>query len=303
MPDDEHDGQGQASHLRKLLEKRLHQLALSAHFAESENSALALHDLRVAARRLRAVGDVLRGLLGAKVHAKIDKPLKHVLRDVADVRDRDVQIALTLGRREGSPTDFERATLEYLLERLEDARGVAAGRAKKKLKKTDFEALRSFLRANFEDALEAFPKRAASQRLFARELLEELIERAVAIRPAGGETEPKDAHHLRIAVKKLRYALEIFEPSLGESYAWLAERATTLQDLLGDHHDRVVFGDFVAEVARELEAKQRSALAAGTNSVRASLEREREDLEARLGKDGFDAATWRAQVRLGTTTD
>jgi CHAD domain-containing protein len=300
---DEHDGEIQLSHLRELLGKRLHQLAHSERFAEAEDPVGALHDLRVSVRRLRAFGDVFRGLLGEKAHARTNEPLKRVIRAVTEVRDRDVQIALTEERRQASQAEFDRATLEYVLERLGEARALAMRRAARKLRKTDFDSLGSSIRATFDNAIETFPTRAASQRLFAKDLLLRLVEKAGAIGPLGAGEDPARVHRLRIAVKKLRYAFELFQPSLGESYQPLTERATALQDFLGDHHDRVVFGAFADQIVRELEAKKRSALAMGTRSLRASLAKEQEDLAARLDESPFDAALWREQVRRGTSAD
>jgi CHAD domain-containing protein len=44
-------------------------------------------------------------------------------------------------------------------------------------------------------------------------------------------------HDMRIAAKRLRYVLEIFEPCLGEEAETARRAATQLQSVLGDLHD------------------------------------------------------------------
>ena len=107
-------------------------------------------------------------------------------------------------------------------------------------------------------------------------------------------------HRLRIAVKKLRYALELFEPVLGASYEALSARAVALQELLGNHHDLVVLSALVEKRAGELNAKPRVALASGMKMVEGTLASEREALVERFRAEGFDPAWWRAGVRGGT---
>jgi len=47
----------------------------------------------------------------------------------------------------------------------------------------------------------------------------------------------KAQHDMRIAAKRLRYALEIFEPCLGEEATAARAAAKRLQSVLGDLHD------------------------------------------------------------------
>jgi len=47
----------------------------------------------------------------------------------------------------------------------------------------------------------------------------------------------KAQHDMRIAAKRLRYVLEIFEPCLGEEAKTARRAAKSLQSVLGDLHD------------------------------------------------------------------
>jgi CHAD domain-containing protein len=54
-----------------------------------------------------------------------------------------------------------------------------------------------------------------------------------ALAPDASEAQ----HNMRIAAKRLRYVLEIFEPCLGEEAASARRAAKRLQSVLGDLHD------------------------------------------------------------------
>jgi CHAD domain-containing protein len=72
------------------------------------------------------------------------------------------------------------------------------------------------------------------QRARLRRRLRELQGRMHAARRS---LEPKEAHALRIAVKKLRYDAELAEPALPEAAGKVLEALVPLQDPLGELHD------------------------------------------------------------------
>jgi CHAD domain-containing protein len=95
-----------------------------------------------------------------------------------------------------------------------------------------------------------------------------------ALSPDAGEAQ----HNLRIAAKRLRYALEIFAPCLGEEAEAARSAAKRLQSILGDLHDCDLM---LAKVER-------------SGSVAAVLRERRE----RLFRD-FDEL-WQAEASKGT---
>jgi CHAD domain-containing protein len=58
-----------------------------------------------------------------------------------------------------------------------------------------------------------------------------------------------DYHQVRIAAKQVRYLCDAAAPALGPKARKLAAQAARIQDVLGEHHDAVVAGEFIAEVA------------------------------------------------------
>jgi CHAD domain-containing protein len=67
-------------------------------------------------------------------------------------------------------------------------------------------------------------------------------------------------HDMRIAAKRLRYLLEIFEPCLGEEAKAARDAAKRLQSVLGDLHDcdlMLVKVEQIGSVATALRARRR----------------------------------------------
>jgi CHAD domain-containing protein len=287
-----------ATHLRELVDKRLARLTECRHFATKSDPAEALHDLRVASRRLRAFGEVFRGSIGRKTHWRSDALLKRITRAAGSVRDCDVRIGLVEAELPDCATDAERATLEYLLEHFDEDRTRALAKAEKRLGKIDFDALTAGVRAGRSEALLRLPGSRQKARAFAGQLLEHFVSDAERRAPPEDGTErPEQMHRLRIGVKKLKYALELFEPTLGIAYESLYARASALQELLGSHHDLVLLGDFVEKCGTRLDEKRRLALSSGMKVLHDRLASERASLAARYSRETFDPEWWRTGIR------
>ncbi len=77
----------------------------------------ALHDMRVATRRLRAALEVYAACFPAKLHRKALKRVKMLADALGERRDRDVAIEFLLGFA-GEAPEADRAAIEALIERL-----------------------------------------------------------------------------------------------------------------------------------------------------------------------------------------
>lgn len=299
--DSSNAGDGAASgslerHLGDVLDKRLSKLAKTAKGAQADADVDTVHDLRVASRRLRAFGETFRSVLRKKTHTRLERPLKRVTGAVGPVRDRDVQLELLAGRRQHAGSDAERAALEYLLERLSAERGERLLRGQKRLAKVELGRIERRVRRAEAEVLEHLGS-AGDERAYAREVLETLIaDAALAVPPEGAGEDAERLHRLRIDMKELRYALELFEPLFGERFERVYERATALQDTLGAHRDLLVLGELVESWRAELDQRGRETLAAGLAGVRDWLAAERRARYEAFCQDGFDAAFWRENI-------
>jgi CHAD domain-containing protein len=245
----------------------------------------ALHKLRVATRRARALLRAAQGLVAAQWADPLRDELKWLGGLLGPVRDLDVLL---------EHLDAEAETLEA-----DDARA--------------FRRLRGRLvgeRANDRDALlEAM----RSARYF--RLLDTLAGAGDA--PAGDDPTPlpeiagtafgklrkavkalpprpadDELHRVRIKTKRARYAAELAAPDLGKSGAKFIDRAKVVQDVIGDHQDAVVAEDRLRELAAR--GGGRTGLAAGR-----LVERQRR--RKRDARRAFPDA-WRKLDKAGRTT-
>lgn len=193
-----------------------------------------VHDMRVATRRLRAALEVFEPCFPHKRHRKALKKVKGLADALGERRDADVEIILLESLAEEA-TEADRGPLGELIEalrvrRAEANESLAPVVTPKRLKKLR-RRLKKLVKKAGTDA--AGPLRPNVGRIVSVRLdeLRGLVDEA--LRPEASKAQ----HEMRIAAKRLRYVLEIFEPCLGEQAdaAWRA--AKQLQSILGDLHD------------------------------------------------------------------
>jgi CHAD domain-containing protein len=68
---------------------------------------------------------------------------------------------------------------------------------------------------------------------------------------ASGERRDRALHETRKAAKRLRYATEAVQPTLGKPAARLRKRLKPVQDLLGEHQDAAVSRPVLRELAEQ----------------------------------------------------
>jgi len=256
-----------------------------------------VHDLRVASRRLRAFGVTFSEVLAPKTCARLEKKLKRVTRAVGALRDLDVLVALAEGRLAAAGSDRERASLEHLLETLNERRSMAGAKAETRLRKLDTGELSRLVRRAAQDVIAQLSPEEG-QRAYVRTFLERLIlDAAEREPPRDGAEHAEQLHRMRIDIKEIRYALEFFEPMLGTHFDILYERATALQELLGAHQDLTVLGEIVMESSEELARRNRPALSAGLQLAGAALRTERQAIVERFQSRGFECDWWRNELK------
>jgi CHAD domain-containing protein len=67
------------------------------------------------------------------------------------------------------------------------------------------------------------------------------VEQALVVAPRWEETDDASLHEARKAVKRLRYALEAFQPGFGRTLARMMERCRELQEAFGAVQDAATF--------------------------------------------------------------
>jgi triphosphatase len=251
-----------------------------------------VHELRVAIRKIRAAMAVLEEtVLDDGTLRRQDKVLSRLFSALGDVRDHDVlaQRVTTIARRRR----LEKKGLRALARTL-DERGKEAKRTLRKVQRRHAPAAlfakigRDVVRAVARARRERDDRRVLV-RHYAASVLVRRYEAVLAyevVVPASVEV----LHRLRVAIKKLRYAVDFFGGALGKHARELDRPLQTAQDQLGELHDHHVARMLVADVEQRHGGKR------ALNELRDTSDAEAQQLLAALPR------SWKviAEGRLAT---
>lgn len=200
----------------------------------------ALHDMRVAMRRMRAALKTFRDFLPARV-VRLARELAWLSAALGKVRDVDVQLA-RLHAWQQSLEPAERPTLDALSARLERRRETARRRMLVALDSRRHGRLVQRVQRELGRGPGRLPE--AGRRAAAIEAPEIVTRRYKSLIKHGRRIEPtsppEQYHRLRIRCKSLRYAVEFHAELWGQPARKLVRSTVALQDLLGEHQDAVV---------------------------------------------------------------
>ena len=217
----------------------------------------ALHDFRVALRRLRSWERAFRPWIKDDVSKKLRRQLRDLARDTGASRDLEVHIAwLTEQKRSLGRT--QRIGLSWLMNALQSRKSQADA-----VLENDVQGRFSKLSNKLERALSSYREtvrlredgRVVPPPAFADALAPRVRDAAQSLRDHLDRVQTVaddiDAHEARISAKRLRYLLEPVAKAVPGATE-VIERLKSLQDTLGDLHDAQVFGAEIAELAEEL---------------------------------------------------
>jgi CHAD domain-containing protein/CYTH domain-containing protein len=250
----------------------------------------ALHDFRVAVRRLRSTVRAYREALEGSAGAGDRRRLSDLADATGAARDLEVHVAWLRKRLDDLP-EGERAGAWTLLNAMRGDLAKAEERLRRQVAK-DFprERWRLARRLRFYQVrmdVDAPPGGARLASAFARLAVEhgdELERRLAAVRSIDDQ-EP--AHRARIAAKRLRYLVDPVQAEL-EDAPDLIRRLKKLQDALGDMHDAdVLLARLAHEDAPPAHADADAATdgGAGFATLRRLLEDERRARFAAVEED------------------
>ncbi len=233
-----------------------------------ESDIEPVHKMRVAARRLRAALTVFKEPLPTKQRKQWQKMIKSVRSSLGTARDLDVQIEFLrkfIARTSagGSPEDLNEL-LQWLRARREQVRPQLAKTMDELEDDPTLQHMEITLRILRTSAKKKLPTRSPfssptydGARLLAGRKILKRIEKFLAFEPFVVMPDAQEKHHkMRIAGKKLRYTMEIFNSLWGRRLTKPINRMKKYQDLLGDRQDCVVWlkllGEFSSEYDREM---------------------------------------------------
>ncbi len=218
-----------------------------------------IHQMRVATRRLRAALRLFAPLLPPDFAPPIVAALREPMDRLGQARDLDVLLAeIAEPVLEALPDEPRLAALVGIITERRFDRRVAA---------TDFLGSPRFGATVLAllDALHALPKVGpgdTAPRLaeFAHARLTRLRAKVRKLAAAARIDNPPSLHALRIAIKRLRYALEFFAPlAAPKQIGRLLERLARLQEALGQINDLANAGELLMDCAGS-DARLREAV-------------------------------------------
>jgi CHAD domain-containing protein len=219
--------------------RQLKHLGLQINRTIRSSNAQAVHDIRVAIRRFSQVIALCQTYFRATGMRRHRRRLKKIMNGAGDVRNCDVALKLV--------AKFRVPRAAHIRSKLESQRKESARLLVAELRKwTDRR-----MSAKWRAALDSTP--APGKEEAAKELAQRTLGRgAKDFLKQGNEASspvasPKDLHRFRIASKKFRYALELFQPLYESSLHPVVESIKGASTLLGDINDCVTVAGMVAD--------------------------------------------------------
>ena len=196
-----------------------------------EFSEAAVHDFRVASRRLLASFDLLRTMLRDPRIQKMRRVLKDQLDDLDDLRNIQALLA------DISETIHEFPVLQPYQEYLQHKEKKLLRAARKEIKSLKIDSLSKRIQ-KLKQAMEAFKQTDLEASLFSAvdEIYAIVNRRYAMVEPS----QPATIHRVRLAFKKFRYMIETLYPILQNVPADYLKRLHDYQVTMGDIQDMEV---------------------------------------------------------------
>jgi CHAD domain-containing protein len=212
--------------------------------------------MRVAARRMRSALQAFGRFIDRDQTRELTAELKWVAGELGGARDAEVMAERFAALLTEVPDELklgpvEAAVTRSFARRQADARGVAL---------TALDSDRYLALHDRIDALLTDPPVTAHANRKAKRELPNSVRRAyrrMESRMADAQNQPAGAerdralHETRKAAKRLRYATEAVQPTLGKPATRLRKRLKSVQDLLGEHQDTAVSRPVLRELAAQ----------------------------------------------------
>jgi len=245
----------------------------------------ALHDFRVAVRRLRSVLRAYRGPLAGALKKRHRKQLRDLARSTGEGRDAEVALEWIEARREHLE-EGQQAGLDWFAARLAKRKDAGYEEAQRGLGET-FAPLAAELQKRLgvytrEVRLAGGAGDASFGDLVAAEARRDLAAFEELIAGLTAADDAARAHRARLAAKRLRYLLEPLERELPAATP-IVRRLKELQDVLGELNDsHALEGELSAAVETAAQQRARALLGSAMSAA------EQGDPDAPEGWDPVD---------------
>lgn len=237
----------QGDSLAEYVAKHRRRFAENLRLAIDTGDVEAIHDLRVASRRLTEPLKILGKWTGRRQTRRVLKSLKNTRNAFRKVRDLDV-VLVGIRSRESSPVlgADDQAQLEGLLSR---ARERAFAKAQRECRRSDAEEAATRIESilsRFTDLLCDDVHAGIETRVSA--LVGSWTLRLIEKDPRDPLTT--DLHDTRLCAKRLRYAVELFRDICHRQDDPRTTALAAMQEVLGHWNDQLMIASRIAAVAR-----------------------------------------------------
>ncbi len=217
-----------------------------------------VHRMRVASRRIRSCLPLFEECFPSKEYREWRKEIRNITRALREARDADVQIAFFKAYIEKLKEESLRPGVERFLLRLRQRRKCMQPRVIKALDRLEgsgvvedmAELCRKMHKENRNADIHS-PVIYQNALIHITSKLEEIFTHEASVYIP---ENIKEHHAMRIAVKRLRYTMEVFSSLYEGELETQIEVCKKLQDLLGDLHDCDVWMDYLPQFMEEERA-------------------------------------------------
>jgi CHAD domain-containing protein len=251
------------SRLLEYVDELVEKLRVTVPKAIKEGDESAVHQARVATRRVKAAVDVFKPVVSRPHRKELTKILGKLRRNLGPSRDLDVM----LGHLKGMKTDRLKPGVQWLIEHLAQRQADAKWAACEEIDVAKVMARLGAWWGVRQEWVEAGDQLSCLMGESLHLQLDQFIEHADAITGrAGAKTDAEllDPHQLRIAAKALRYTLELAVGGGHPLPAVVAGTFKRMQDALGIWHDHVVLTDCALSLSLKTLISHHDAVVQGS---------------------------------------
>jgi CHAD domain-containing protein len=231
----------------RLLRRRLRAFARALPEARSGDPA-GVHKARVASRRMREALPVVLADVPARKMKRAVRDFRRVTRALGPVRELDVTLGVL--REAGAADPDAAASLRIVARVIETERDQRRQEMLGRLERVDAERVAARVVSLAEPASHVGPALAepVSRAVLAVRIVRRVRELEQADAAVGALYSPEPLHRVRIATKKLRYAMELAHELRQLPSRKAVRLLERMQDTLGRMHDLQVLLDRLAVV-------------------------------------------------------
>lgn len=215
-----------------------------------------VHNMRVATRRLRGAVRDFMPFMKTRPPKRVRKDLKQIADALGAVRDQDVAITALEKLLAEAKMDVIKEGIEKLLNERRKLRESARLDLTGNLDASRIDELQKrFTAALDKTAARKKSKRAVSFNEAGQQAVSDTLQELLDL--GAGLYNPfktEELHEMRIAAKRLRYAIKLFTNCWGEKIAPFAEEIARMQSFLGEVHDCDIWIENLGKELRQMEA-------------------------------------------------